>query len=45
MFGSDFPMWDPVDEYNQFVSAGFSEDELENMLWHNAERFVGVKVD
>ncbi|MBU5406402.1 amidohydrolase family protein [Paraeggerthella hongkongensis] len=44
MFGSDFPMWDPAAEYDQFVTAGFSEDELENMLWHNAERFAGVKV-
>lgn len=44
MFGSDFPMWDPAREYEQLVSAGFSEDELENILWHNAERFAGVKV-
>lgn len=44
MFGSDFPMWSPAAEYDQFTSAGFSEDELENMLWHNAERFIGMKV-
>ncbi len=44
MFGSDYPMWSPAAEYDQFVTAGFSEDELENMLWHNAERFAGVKV-
>lgn len=44
MFGSDFPMWDPADEYNRFASLDFSEDELENMLWHNAERFVGQKI-
>ena len=37
-------MWSPAAEYDQFVTAGFSEDELENMLWHNAERFAGVKV-
>ena len=43
MFGSDYPMWSPAAEYDQFVTAGFS-DELENMLWHNAERFAGVKV-
>ncbi len=45
MFGSDYPMWDPAAEYHQFVGAGFSDDELENLLWHNAERFAGVKVD
>ena len=44
MFGSDYPMWSPAAEYDQFGTAGFSEDELENMLWHNAERFAGVKV-
>lgn len=44
MFGSDFPMWNPADEYNRFTTAGFNEDELENMLWHNAERFIGMKV-
>lgn len=44
MFGSDFPMWDPAAEYEQLVGAGFTEDELENILWHNAERFAGVKV-
>lgn len=44
MFGSDFPMWDPADEYNQFTSLHFTDDELENMLWHNAERFVGMKI-
>ena len=38
------PHVEPAAEYDQFVTAGFSEDELENMLWHNAERFAGVKV-
>ncbi len=44
MFGSDFPMWSPSSEYDRFVSLGFTDDELENMLWHNAERFVGCSV-
>ena len=44
MFGSDFPMWDPVKEYNDFVSCKFSDDEIEDMTWHNAERFLGVKI-
>ena len=45
MFGSDFPMWDPAEEYRTLTTAGFTEDELENILWHNAERFAGVKVE
>lgn len=40
MFGSDFPMWDPVDEYDRFCSAGFTEPELELMLHGNAKRFI-----
>ena len=44
LFGSDFPMWNIVEEYNTFVGIDFSEDELENMLWHNAERFLGETV-
>mgnify|MGYP002249469986 CR=1 FL=1 len=38
------PCGRPAAEYDQFVTAGFTEDELENMLWHNAERFAGVTV-
>lgn len=44
MFGSDFPMWDPASEYNTFTSIDFTDDELENMLWHNAERFLGITI-
>ena len=45
LFGSDYPMWDPAREYEFFQNAGFSDDELENLLWHNAERFLGRKVE
>lgn len=45
MFGSDFPMWDPAHEYDTFTSLGFSDDALEKMLWRNAERFIGSKVN
>ncbi len=44
LFGSDFPMWDPATEYNLFVSSGFTERELENLLWHNAERFLDKEI-
>lgn len=40
LFGSDFPMWEPAAEYRIFSSLGFSDDELEDMCWHNAERFL-----
>lgn len=41
MFGSDYPMWDPSSELEQFITAGFTEDELELLLSKNALRFVG----
>lgn len=44
MFGSDFPMWDPAHEYDTLTSLDFTDDELDQLLWHNAERFAGVKV-
>lgn len=40
MFGSDFPMWQPVAELERFLEAGFAEDELALMLWDNAQRFI-----
>lgn len=45
MFGSDYPMWKPAEELRKFIECGFSEAELENMLWHNAERFIGRKIN
>lgn len=41
MFGSDFPMWSPKTEYDMFTSLDFTRDELENMLYNNAIRFIG----
>lgn len=48
MFGSDFPMWNPAAELEgqiqQQAPGTFSDDELEKILYRNAERFSGVKV-
>lgn len=48
MFGSDFPMWDPAVEFEQQISqqapGAFTDDELEKLLFRNAERFCSVKV-
>lgn len=44
MFGSDFPMWNPAEEYEMFTSLPFTEKELEDLTWHNAERFLGFEV-
>lgn len=42
LFGSDFPMWNPGSELNTFRSLGFSQDALDRMCWHNADRFLGL---
>lgn len=44
MFGSDYPMWDPVGEYNEMIRCDLTDDELERVFWKNAEVFSGVKV-
>ena len=47
MFGSDFPMWDPAVEFDQQITQQapgvFSDDDLEKILWRNAERFCGAR--
>lgn len=44
LFGSDFPMWDPSEEFKMFESLDFSKADFEKMTWHNAERFVGMDI-
>lgn len=44
LFGSDFPMWEPADELKRFRALGFTPAELEDMCWHNAERFLGCQI-
>ncbi len=36
LFGSDFPMWHPVSEYEQFMQLPLTEEEQEKILWKNA---------
>ncbi len=39
-FGSDFPMWDHAEELERVKRLGFTDDQLEDVLWRNAERFM-----
>ena len=45
LFGSDFPMWSPKNELNFLESLDLTEDELEKIVWLNAQRFVGETID
>ena len=42
MFGSDYPMWNPADEYRLVESAGLSDDELDALFTRAPERFLGA---
>lgn len=44
LFGADFPMWNPKDELEIFSSLDFTETQLEDMTWHNAERYLGFEI-
>lgn len=43
MFGSDFPMWNPIDELENFTSIEFSDEDLDKLLYKNALRFASGK--
>ena len=42
LFGTDFPLWDPVTEVERFMSIGLGNEEMEKIAYKNAERFLGV---
>lgn len=41
LFGSDFPMWNPVEEVERFYLNDLSAAEQEQVLWHSAEAYLG----
>ena len=41
MFGSDFPMWNPAVEVKRFMLNDLNEREREQILWRNAETYLG----
>ena len=45
MYGSDYPMWDPTHELGEMLACGLTDDELERVLWRNAEAFIGMQVE
>ena len=45
MFGSDFPMWNPVSEYEQLCKLPLTEEEKEKIFWKNAIKVFDIAVD
>ena len=42
LFGSDFPMWHPVSEYESFLKLGLSEEEQAKILYQNTAKIFSV---
>ena len=43
LFGTDYPMWRPVDEVERFYKIPLTEEERDLVLWKNAERIFGLQ--
>ena len=41
-FGTDFPMWNPEEEIERFLSLGLSKTENEKILYENFAKFFGL---
>lgn len=41
-FGTDYPVWDPVQEVQRFLSLDISDAEKEQIAWKTASRFLNL---
>lgn len=39
-FGTDYPVWDPVEEVRRFLSLKLTPEQLEQIAWKTAHRFL-----
>ena len=42
MFGTDYPLWTPVDEIGRFMRVPLTEEQREKILYSNASRLFGI---
>ena len=42
LFGSDYPLWDPVSEVQRFLSLDLRDDEFEQIAHRTAEQLLGI---
>ena len=42
VFGTDYPMWDPVEEVEQFLRLKLTPEELEQIAHKTAERILNL---
>lgn len=41
-FGTDYPVWDPIQEVQRFLSLNLTDDQKEQIAWKTAQRFLGL---
>ena len=41
VYGTDYPLWDPVNEVKRFLSLGLKEKEIEQIAWKTAAGILG----
>lgn len=41
VYGTDYPLWDPVTEVNRFLSLGLTDAETEQIAWKTAAEILG----
>jgi len=41
-FGTDYPVWDPVEEVERFMSLNLTMEQKEQIAWKTARRFLGL---
>jgi len=42
LFGTDYPMWTPLEELNRLRALGFGPADMEKILFKNAESLLGL---
>ncbi len=43
LFGTDYPMWTPLEELYRLQALGFSPEDMEKMLFKNAQNLLGIE--
>ena len=41
-FGTDYPVWDPVQEVERLQALNLTEEQKEQIAWKTAQRFLGL---
>ena len=42
-YGTDYPLWDPVNEVRQFLNLDLTDEEKEQIAWKTASRFLNLE--